>query len=175
MEIGDLDKHKAIKPDGTYPLDSRRFYSPVDDVHGVLLDLVGSCRQSFVLAMYGYDDDDLAAMIDKLLMDPSVYSQITLDKSQAAGVHERAILAKYKNEMEGNSVAIGTSEKSAIMHRKMMIVDGLWLVTGSTNWSTSGETLQDNELTVTKNAVVCAEARHILDLEHVKALKGMRK
>jgi phosphatidylserine/phosphatidylglycerophosphate/cardiolipin synthase-like enzyme len=96
-----------------------------------------------------------------------------LDRSQAAGAHEKALLAKYANEMTGNSVAIGASERRTIMHRKMVIVDGLWRMSGSTNWSTSGETLQDNELTIIRDALVCSEARPILDIEHDSALKQM--
>jgi phosphatidylserine/phosphatidylglycerophosphate/cardiolipin synthase-like enzyme len=93
-----------------------------------------------------------------------VYVQITLDRSQAGGVHEKALLQKFSHEMTGNSVAIGTSERSAIMHRKMVIVDGIWRISGSTNWSTSGESLQDNELTILNSATACAEARPILDI-----------
>lgn len=103
----------------------------------------------------------------------AIYVQITLDRSQAAGAHEKALLAKYANEMTGNSVAIGASERRTIMHRKMVIVDGLWRMSGSTNWSTSGETLQDNELTIIRDALVCSEARPILDIEHDSALKQM--
>jgi phosphatidylserine/phosphatidylglycerophosphate/cardiolipin synthase-like enzyme len=61
------------------------------------------------------------------------------------------------------------------MHRKMLLVDGIWRVTGSTNWSTSGETLQDNELTVTQSASVVAEARTVLDIEHDSALAQQAK
>lgn len=173
LTIAGLDRHKAGggPVDERYPDLVRTFYSPHDDVHGVLVDLIGSCTRSLIVAMYGYDDDELAEMIAHLLQDPTIYVQITLDRSQAGGVHERAILAKYAHEMTGNSVAIGTSEKHAIMHRKMVIVDGVWRVSGSTNWSTSGETLQDNELTVIRDAVVCAEARSILDIEHDAALQ----
>jgi phosphatidylserine/phosphatidylglycerophosphate/cardiolipin synthase-like enzyme len=178
MNIADLDQYKAPKgwtPDAEYPSMMRTFYSPIDDVHGVLKEIIGSCRRSLVAAVYGYDDDELAAMIDGLLKNPAIYVQITLDRSQAGGVHEKALLAKYAHEMTGNSVAIGTSEKNAIMHRKMLLVDGIWRVTGSTNWSTSGETLQDNELTVTQSASVVAEARTVLDIEHDSALAQQAK
>jgi phosphatidylserine/phosphatidylglycerophosphate/cardiolipin synthase-like enzyme len=57
----------------------------------------------------------------------------------------------------------------------MVIVDGLWVIGGSTNWSVSGETKQDNEARVTKNATVAAEARHVLDLSHSKMLTDMAK
>lgn len=175
LTIADLETHKASHTSAGYPAHVRTFYSPQDAVHEVLKAVVGSARQSIVVAMFGYDDDELAAMLAKALIDPHMHVQITLDKSQAGGVHEKVILEKYRHEMSGNSVAIGTSERSAIMHRKMVIVDGVWRISGSTNWSTSGESLQDNELTVIYDASVCAEARPILDVEHDHALAQMAK
>lgn len=175
LTITDLDQFKHAPVDPTYATDTRTFYSPIDDVHGVLKAIIDSAQSSVVIAMYGYDDDELAALIAHHLDNPAMHVQVTLDKSQAGGVHERALLAKYKEQMDSNSVAIGTSEKSAIMHRKMAVIDGVWRISGSTNWSTSGETLQDNELTVMRHATVCAEARAILDLEHVKALTQMTR
>jgi phosphatidylserine/phosphatidylglycerophosphate/cardiolipin synthase-like enzyme len=173
LAMTDLDIFKVTSPPSGYPANMRTFYSPEDYVPQVLQTVVSSVSKSIVVAMYGFDDDVLAAMLDTALKSPSIYVQITLDQSQAAGVHEKALLAKYANEMTGNSVAIGTSERGAIMHRKMVIVDGLWRISGSTNWSTSGETLQDNELTIIRDALVCSEARPILDIEHDSALKQM--
>lgn len=173
MQISDLDQFKTTPVDPAYPPFVRTFYSPQDNVHEVLKAVVGEAKSSLVVAMFGYDDDELAAIIAAKIDNPSIYCQVTLDKSQSGGVHEKALLTKFKAEMDSNSVAIGTSEHSAIMHRKMVIVDGVWRISGSTNWSTSGESLQDNELTVVNSAVVCAEARHILDLEHTKAMTQM--
>jgi phosphatidylserine/phosphatidylglycerophosphate/cardiolipin synthase-like enzyme len=153
----------------------RTFYSPIDDVHGALKAVIQSCERSLVLAIYGWDDDELAAIVASLLDNPAIHCQITLDKSQAGGVHERALLTKYRAGMGSNSVAIGTSEKSAIMHRKMGVVDGLWRISGSTNWSDSGETKQDNELTIMRNTAACAEARAVLDLEHTSILTRMKR
>lgn len=173
LSIRDLDKFKAVPVDETYPENIRTFYSPEDDVHGALKALIASAKSSLVIAMYGYDDDELAELIDEHLQNPAIHCQITLDKSQAGGVHERQLLTKYKAEMEGNAVAIGTSEKGAIMHRKMVIIDGVIRISGSTNWSESGEKKQDNELTVWQSAIGCVEARRILDLEHAKARQQM--
>lgn len=177
LTITDLDQFKrgGLAPVAEYPVNMRTFYSPVDDVHGALKAVISSCQRSLVISAYGYDDDELADMVAHLLDDPNIYCQITLDKSQAGGVHERAILAKYKAEMDSNCVAIGTSERGAIIHRKMCIVDGLWRIAGSTNWSDSGETKQDNELTITSSVAVAAEARHVLDLSHSKALTQMNR
>ena len=175
LAVADLDQYKTTPLLTGYPVNLRTFYSPEDDVHGALKAVIGSCTSSIQVAMYGFDDDELAGMLDVLLKNPAIYVQITLDKSQAGGVHERALLTKFSHEFTGNSVAIGHSEKGQIMHRKMVVVDGLWRISGSTNWSTSGESLQDNELTVLADPVACVEARRVLDLEHDAALKQMAK
>ena len=174
LTIGDLDKFKAKPTPAEYPANMRTLYSPIDDVHGALKAVIASAQHSIVVSMFGYDDDELAALLDAALKDPTMYVQISLDKSQAGGVHERAILDKYSHEMTGNSVAIGTSERGAINHRKMVIVDGMWLIGGSTNWSVSGETLQANEATILRDAVACAEARTGLDITHDHMLSVMR-
>jgi hypothetical protein len=132
-----LDAHKAAKFAPGYPPLVRTFYSPVDDVHAALVDLIKSARTSL---------------------------ELTLDSSQAGGVHERALLAK--DAFPSNSVVAGRSEHGAIMHMKMVIVDGLDVVTGSTNWSTSGESLQDNQMTVIRDPLVAAEARTRVDFIH---------
>ena len=154
--------------------DAWMLYSPIDDVHGALVDVLKGAQHSVVVAMYGFDDDELAEILRGHLANPAMYVQITLDRSQAGGVHEKALLAKFRHEDMGNSVAIGTSEKSAIMHRKMAIVDGVWLIAGSTNWSESGETKQDNELTIHRSAELSARARTVLDIEHDHALSQMK-
>jgi phosphatidylserine/phosphatidylglycerophosphate/cardiolipin synthase-like enzyme len=177
LTITDLLAYKANgwQPDPEYPSNMLTFWSPIDDVHGALKAILGSAKRSIVIQMYGYDDDELAEMVAHAIDNPAMYVQVTLDKSQAGGVHEKALLERWKHEMTGNSVAIGTSEKGAIQHRKCMLIDGIWRVTGSTNWSTSGETLQDNELTVTQSASVVAEARTVLDIEHDAALSQQAK
>jgi len=174
FEWGELDQYKAEKRflDG-YPPDQRTFYSPRDSIHPMLISLLASAQRSVVMNMYGYDDDELDEIIRRKLNEEHIYVQMSLDKTQAAGKHAKDILAKWSNTEFGNSIAIGSSSQHAISHLKMVIVDGVYTVTGSTNWSLSGEGKQDNQLTLSRNAVLAAEARGVLDLNHDWMLKQM--
>ena len=171
----DLGQYKAKGRflDG-YPDDQRTFFAPRDNVHGLLVTLLDSAQHSIVVNMFGYDDDELNKIIQGKLADHSVYVQMSLDRRQAGGVHEKKILAQWANDAFGNSIAIGTSSvHNAISHLKIVIVDGVYTVKGSTNWSLSGEQQQDNELSLSRNAVIAAETRAILDLNHDFMLKQM--
>lgn len=166
-------RNRGPLPHG-YPEDTIKLYSPEDQVHSALVDLIGSVQHSLVLNMYGYDDDQLDGLIRQYAQNPKVYVQISLDRSQAGGVHERQLLEKWAG-MEGTSVAIGQSTGHAISHLKVCIVDGLYLIGGSTNWSLSGEQKQDNELTIHRSAILAAEARSILDRNHTAMLRQMQE
>ena len=172
----DLARYKAEGRflDG-YPDDQRTFFAPRDHVHELLVALLGSAQHSVVVNMFGYDDDELNKIIQGKLADEKVYVQMSLDRSQASSsAHEKQILASWGNNAFGNSIAIGTSSvHNAISHLKIVIVDGVYTVKGSTNWSLSGEEQQDNELSLSRNAVIAAETRAILDLNHDFMLKQM--
>src|SRR5260370_6677247 len=113
-----LAEYKAEKRflDG-YPDDQRTFFAPRDDIHGLLVALLASAQHSIVVNMFGYDDDELNKIIQSKLADANVFVQMSLDRSQATGAHEKQILASWNNNAFGNSIAIRTSSvHNAISH-----------------------------------------------------------
>lgn len=163
-DLSVLDQFKTSAFPPGYPTDVRTFYAPVDDLHGALVFLLKNAQAEADVAMFGFDDEELADALHGLLSNPNIRVQLTFDSSQAGGVHEKKILAtqNYPN----SSIAVGTSEHGRIMHMKLLVIDGTILVSGSTNWSDAAEHLQDNELTVTIHPARAAEARQRISAIH---------
>jgi hypothetical protein len=173
-----FEKLGRFKQSGGFPHGYSReyltFYAPRDTgVHHVLLWTLLQTRNSVAINMFGFDDPHLASVLSHLAHQPSTIVTLSLDSNQAAGRVEKEILEKLRNDLPGNSIAIGRSQRGAISHDKLMVIDGLFLISGSTNWSFGGETKQDNQLTLTRDPIACAEARAVIDLNHDVMLKQM--
>jgi phosphatidylserine/phosphatidylglycerophosphate/cardiolipin synthase-like enzyme len=171
-ELGRFKQAQSF-PHG-YDRDYLTFYAPRDTgVHEVLLWTLLQAKNSVAINMYGFDDPQMVALIRYHAKSPTTVVTLSLDSSEAGGKLETELLKLLKNDLAGNSIAIGRSEKHAISHDKLMVIDGLYLVTGSTNWSFGGENEQDNQLTLTRDPIACAEARAVIDLDHDVMLKQM--
>lgn len=172
--IAELDRFQArggYAPG--YPANMRRFFAPEDDLHGALVALISEATISIAAAMYGYDDEELDQLFRNAWQKEGLPVQICLDKTQAAGAHEKAILAAWPTDQIGNRIVIGQSRKHAINHLKLIVVDGLYTIGGSTNLSISGETRQNNELFIVQDAVYAAETRAKIDMVHDEMIKQM--
>ncbi|HET7054362.1 MAG TPA: phospholipase D-like domain-containing protein [Solirubrobacterales bacterium] len=175
LEFGQLGQFKQAEafPHG-YDRDYLTFYAPRDGgVHQVLLWALLQAKNSVAINMYGFADGHMVSLLRHYAHDPKMIVTLSLDSSEAGSGGEPELLEKLKNDLDGNSIAIGRSEKGAISHDKLMVVDGLYLVTGSTNWSFGGEVEQDNQLTLARDPIACAEARAVIDLDHDFMLKKM--
>ena len=167
--------------------DFRVFYVGRDDVHGVLMHLFTRVSLSVKMNMFGYDDDSLNNVLMGLVQNPSVMVQVTLDKSQAAGPAEKAILSSdTAQNAQGfaNDFVVGESSTHQISHTKGGVLDGIVAFEGSTNWSSSGEgtgisltaaeqapgfKAQNNTLAVYVNLYEIAKFSARLDYEHAVA------
>lgn len=157
-----------------------------DDCHGIMHYLLTHETLEHDANMYGYDDEQLNDDIMSQIENPNMVVQITLDKSQAGGVHEKQILqADEVKDPTGfaNDVAIGESATHQISHTKGGVCVGLGLAyEGSMNWSTSGEGQgisltpgvnsikgfknQNNTLVVSANPVFISRFKARLAIEH---------
>jgi hypothetical protein len=172
--------------------DFRVFYVGRDDAHGVLVHLFSRVRLSVKMNMFGYDDDQLNQILFGLVQDPTIMVSVTLDKSQASGVHEKAILATDAAKDQAGyaaDFAIGQSDTRQISHTKGGVLDGIVAFEGSTNWSSSGEgtgidlgaakqhpgfKAQNNTLAVYVNSYEIAKFSARLDYEHGVASHQMQ-
>lgn len=175
--------------------DAYLFFVGRDDVHAILKLLLESEKLAFKFNMFGYDDPELNQAIMDLIKDPNIHVQASLDKSQAAGVHEKQILALDEtNDPEGfaNSFVILESQTHQISHTKggVLVGQGLYFE-GSTNWSAAGEgtgislvpgknsvtgfKAQNNTLLLSDNPVNLNRFSLRLDIEHNIGLQQQKK
>src|SRR6516164_7987110 len=73
--------------------DFHLFYVGRDDVHSILKYVLSRVTVSLYLNMFGYDDDELNAIIMQKAADPHITVMITLDQSQSGGKHEKQLLS----------------------------------------------------------------------------------
>jgi hypothetical protein len=132
--------------EGTYSTNASKdvhlFYVGRDDVHDILKYVLSRVSISLYLNMFGFDDDELNNILMTKALDPTVTMLITLDKSQASGVHEKALIAadeKYNLAAYNTHFVVGNSLTNQISHTKGFVADGRVAAEGSTNWSSSGE------------------------------------
>jgi hypothetical protein len=146
LQTFDLLDLQQFTPEKTYsPIASKDFhlfFVGRDDVHDILKYVLSRTRVSLYLNMFGYDDDELNDILMQKALDPSVTMLITLDKSQAGGIHEKALLdadRQHSLAAFNTHFAIGQSATHQISHTKGFVADGNVGGEGSVNWSTSGE------------------------------------
>ncbi len=192
--LGDftMDDLAQYTPEKAFPTDRNPtvalFEVGQDDVHDILKHLLSRASVSIQLNMFGYDDEELNDILMAKAKDPSVYVSITLDLSQAGGVHEKRLLDadRAQSLTDFNThFAIGQSATHSISHTKGAVLDGRVVFQGSTNWSADGEgtfvvkgqpggsgyKAQNNTLDVIVDRNIAARFGARLAAEHLVALK----
>lgn len=166
-----LDAFKTGSWPANYPANIKRFYSPIDNIHGAVLALIKSATTSLYVSFFGFDDPEICTAICDKCRDADIVCQISLDKTQASGKAEVPLVKELENTPNTN-VVTGTSKNGLINHVKMIVVDGTYLICGSTNFSKGGEGSgdglhgQNNEMSIINDVVIAQEAIKIIELEH---------
>jgi len=139
-DLAEFTKEAAFSTNASK--DVHLFYVGRDDVHDILKYVLSRATVSLYLNMFGFDDSELNNILMQKALNPAVTMLITLDQSQAGGVHEKALLEadqKYNLAAYNTHFVIGQSLTHQISHTKGFVADGRVAAEGSTNWSTSGE------------------------------------
>jgi hypothetical protein len=167
----DLSTYKATPFPPDYPANAKHLFAPVDKVHEAFVALCEcSDLSSLDASMYGWDDDLIDELFRKALLQEHIPVTLCLDSSQAAGVHEKVIVAKWPGAELGNDVVIGRSEKGAINHDKVICINRLVTICGSTNLSAGGEGAQNNEAVIILDRVFAAEMTN-----RIQIIKGQMR
>jgi hypothetical protein len=152
FDLFDLQQYTQEKSYATTASrDFHLFYVGRDDVHNILKHVLSRVSISLYLNMFGYDDAELNDILMKIALDPTITMLVTLDKSQAGGKHEEALLkadedhnlalfnTHFVTKTHVQEFVIGQSATHQISHTKGFVADGRVAGEGSTNWSDSGE------------------------------------
>ena len=140
VDLQQYTKEKSYAP--TASKDFHLFFVGRDDVHDILKYVLSRARVSLYLNMFGFDDGELNDILMQKAIDPSITMLITLDKSQAGGKHEKALLdadRQHALAAFNTHFVIGQSATHQISHTKGFVADGKVGGEGSVNWSTAGE------------------------------------
>jgi hypothetical protein len=154
----ELGQYKATPFPPDYPSSTKHLFAPVDQVHEAFVALCSpSDLSSLDASMYGWDDATIDELFRRALLRERLPVTLCLDSSQAAGVHEREIVATWPAGELGNDIVVGRSEKGAINHDKLIVVNRILTICGSTNLSEGGEGKQNNEATIVYDRAFAGE------------------
>lgn len=162
-----MSAFKATPFPDDYPSNVKHVFAPVDRVHEAFLALLQcSDLSSLHASMYGWDDQAISDLFQHALLAERVPVLLCLDSSQAGGVHEREIIGKYPAGEMGNQIVVGRSSKGAINHDKLIVVNRLVTICGSTNLSAGGEGKQNNEATIVYDRAFAGETVNRIEIIH---------
>ncbi|HKR44922.1 MAG TPA: hypothetical protein VJU59_35515 [Paraburkholderia sp.] len=143
FDLLDLQQYTREKSySSTASKDFHLFYVGRDDVHNILKYILSRASISLYMNMFGFDDEELNAILMQQALDPSITMMITLDRSQASVAHEKNLLTAdmAQNPAKFNTYfVIGESQTHQISHTKGFVADGKVGGEGSVNWSKGGE------------------------------------
>jgi phosphatidylserine/phosphatidylglycerophosphate/cardiolipin synthase-like enzyme len=141
-----IEAKPFLQPQAPVSAPVRVAYGPAPGFQTLDPDLIGQAKKTIDMAAYVLSDQRVIEALSaaasrgvaiRLYFDPEQFRRIgAMNDNVLALVHQPNVSAKIK------------AEQNDMMHMKAYAVDGRWLRTGSTNFSWSGETRQDNDIVI---------------------------
>lgn len=122
------------------------YFSPKGGCENQILYWINRANVSIQILIYSFTLDSIGNALVKA-HDGGIEVQVVFEKSQVTSYSEY-----QKLKAAGIMVRNDTNFKS--MHNKIMVVDGLVVLTGSFNWSENGEKYNDENIIVINSARV---------------------
>lgn len=157
----------TVLPAG-FPADTVVLFPPGDHAQAALRALIAAAAVSVKVEMYTYTDKTIDGILHAKAAQPGFEFQATFDSSQATqDPAMAALLAGWAADL-GKRVVTGKSERGEIIHRKVWVIDHLYVASGSMNTTISGEVLEDNELVIRRSKPLAARYEQILDANFLR-------
>lgn len=116
---------------------------------GLIIDLISRANESIHIMMYGFTLDELAdALIDAAERGIEVKILIESETTGWRGSEHEKLIA--------HGVSVKLDSNPNLMHHKVMIIDGVILVTGSYNWTWSAEKENDENVVVIEDPTIAS-------------------
>lgn len=156
-----------------FPTDTVVLFAPRDNAPLALQTLIAAAKTSVKVEMFTYTDKALDALLHQKAATAGISFQMTFDASQSVQEPAMARLVAGWQADLGARVVTGHSEHNEIIHRKVVVIDHLYVAGGSTNWTVSGERFEDNELVIRRSAPLAAWYEQILDANFARVRAAM--
>lgn len=137
--------HSLVKlPDGT---DIYNYFSPEDDVPPKITRFLRAAKKSVHFMAFSFTDSTIAeAMLEDAQRGVSVEGVVETRGASGRGAQAPRLRAGgVPTLLDGNRY---------VMHHKVIVIDGLWTITGSYNFTGSGAESNDENLLVIKSRAV---------------------
>lgn len=127
----------------------RTYFSPADDCQTALLNFVQTARHMIRVCDFTFN---LVPLADLLIAkyQAGVDVRLVLDRTEAGIPSEKPLVTQLR--AAGVPLVAGTSERHRIMHMKYLVVDDVWVLSGSFNFSATAE-LEANFIDIENNAL----------------------
>ena len=133
-------------------------FSSRDSLAQAVTDSLRQAKQKVILALYGFNNNDLADELIKLAK-KGVVVRVKIDTAKGAEKKTGALISRLKS----GGVEVQTVAPDGRNHNKFAVIDGSRVLTGSYNWTAKAESNWENLLVID-----CAELAKAYDTEWEK-------
>jgi phosphatidylserine/phosphatidylglycerophosphate/cardiolipin synthase-like enzyme len=132
-------------------------FTPGENCTGIIVDQIDGARHSILVQAYSFTSVPILAAL-KAAHGRGTDVRVLLDKSSAR-ISKSGSRYSAANYLTNAGIPVWVDMKPAIAHNKVMVIDGLWVITGSFNFTASAQNRNAENLLVIEDPVLAGEYR----------------